>query len=859
MAPRYDVDQLKQLANGRWPELLGLDSDISNKRKRPCPKCGGTDRFRALNDFDETGAVICSQCFNSKNGDGIATYAWLTSCANGEAICQLAEKLELDPIAKAKAKAKGKRKSKAEPSQSPASQFKWSAWNESLASLFCSRKQGIVPSSLVECGARAGSHYGTPVFALPVRDESGNSIGFTAANATGAKMVIQYPDGETEKTSWRNFFAKGCNGIIGTNNLFDADARGELTRIYKMEGPSDLLAIVPFLQPGEGAFCNASGANERPEKFEWLLKWLDGRQVIVIHDRDKAGVDGALGNAERNKQGWATWAAEVAREVRNLELPYPLLDSHGSDFRQWVIDGATLENLTSLVESAEIISPFVFSVLEDGADPHYLATVNLNQYQQKHGRKLVYWKSEWYRWKAGVYLKIDDTELKSKITAAIRQEFECQWREEFADYNAKKSAPDFDHDKDKGPPKVKKVTPQLVTSVVSAMASMVQLPGTVVMPSWLEDRTKRHYVSMQNGILDFDKVFAGADISDFLLPQSPNWFSQFQLSYKFDWDSKCPSWLQYLNYSLEGDQERIDVLQEWAGYLLTTTNYLQKFLVLEGGGGNGKTVFFAAIRAMLGSENVSSVPLERFGGRFDLSTTIGKAANICGDVGEIDAVCEGSLKQFTGGDVMTFDRKNKQPLEIAPTAKLMMAWNLRPRFKDRSSGVWRRMLLVPFNREIEESRKITGMDNFEWWLSSGEVPAILRWAIEGLDRLQTVGKFTRPAISEDAAESYRQESNPAREFLFEHLNENLESRIPCQWLYEMYCHWCRQTGHSFPLANAQFGKEIARAFPKSERKMLKPTSLTEATNADRDRVWHYSGVEFSVDYILGRSIHERDY
>lgn len=316
--------------------------------------------------------------------------------------------------------------------------------------------------------------------------------------------------------------------------------------------------------------------------------------------------------------------------------------------------------------------------------------------------------------------------------------------------------------------------------------------------------------------------------------------------------------MNYLEYAMEGDQERMDLLQEWAGYLLTNTNYLQKFLVLEGEGGNGKTVYFAAIRAMLGPENVSSVPLENFSGRFDLATTIGKAANISGDVGEIDSVAEGALKQFTGGDCMSFDRKGLTPIEVIPTAKLMMAWNLRPRFKDRSMGVWRRMIIVPFQREVEESRKIQGMDSYDFWLNSGELPAILRWAIEGLDRLNTMGRFTYSEVCAKAAQEYRQESNPAGDFLTDHIQESSESRISCKWLYELYRLWCRETGHSYPLAQNQFGKEVFRKFPRSERRKQRTDGL-EASENDRSRIWYYTGIDFSVDKICDQYVYGENF
>ena len=72
----YDVEALKDAARGRWPEILsalaGVPRDSLDGKHHACPWCGGEDRFRAFNDFEETGGVICNQCHSSENGDGIA-------------------------------------------------------------------------------------------------------------------------------------------------------------------------------------------------------------------------------------------------------------------------------------------------------------------------------------------------------------------------------------------------------------------------------------------------------------------------------------------------------------------------------------------------------------------------------------------------------------------------------------------------------------------------------------------------------------------------------------------------------------------------------------------------------------------
>ena len=121
---------------------------------------------------------------------------------------------------------------------------------------------------------------------------------------------------------------------------------------------------------------------------------------------------------------------------------------------------------------------------------------------------------------------------------------------------------------------------------------------------------------------------------------------------------------------------------------------------MEGEGANGKSVVCEILTAMLGEENVSNVPLEIFGERFQLAASLGKLANIASEVGELKSVAEGFLKQFTGGDRMLFDRKGLLPIHARPTARLVLATNNRPRFSDRSAGLWRRMILLPFNVTI---------------------------------------------------------------------------------------------------------------------------------------------------------------
>ena len=73
------MTQIKLVASGRTVEILsrlgGIPRDSLDGRHHPCPKCGGTDRFRLIDE--DQGAVLCNKCFSSDNGDLIAAIRWM--------------------------------------------------------------------------------------------------------------------------------------------------------------------------------------------------------------------------------------------------------------------------------------------------------------------------------------------------------------------------------------------------------------------------------------------------------------------------------------------------------------------------------------------------------------------------------------------------------------------------------------------------------------------------------------------------------------------------------------------------------------------------------------------------------------
>lgn len=476
-------------------------------------------------------------------------------------------------------------------------------------------------------------------------------------------------------------------------------------------------------------------------------------------------------------------------------------------------------------------------------DPSRLARLNIERYRRLVGGEIKYWHGAWYTWtKArGCWREIDEGNLRGKLWEAVNEEFE----------RLNCAAIESGEGDERRPPIKRRVSASLITNVVGGTLGIKSVRGssTDTLGSWIGgDRTRhRNFIAMSNGLLDLEAVLAGKDQSAWLLPHTPAWFSTVRLPYPVDENATCPKWIAFLNRSLEGDAERIAILQEWAGYLLVSDTSQQRFLVLIGEGANGKSVYCGGMSAMLGGDaNCSFVPLEMLGTRFGATPTLGKLVNICADANEIDRTAEGFIKSFTSGDAYTFDRKGKDAFSATPTARLMIACNAHPKFHDRTDGMSRREILMPFRVQIPRRDRIIGMDKPAWWESSGELPGIFWWAIGGLGRLRSRREFTRSKVCDDATDELRWELNPAKEFLRDHIEVDRAAALMSRVLYGAYVHWCSDNGCR-PLGNKQFGKEMARVFPTANRRQF---------GSGKSKKWGFEGVDFSVDEVAGKAVSE---
>jgi putative DNA primase/helicase len=260
------------------------------------------------------------------------------------------------------------------------------------------------------------------------------------------------------------------------------------------------------------------------------------------------------------------------------------------------------------------------------------------------------------------------------------------------------------------------------------------------------------HLALQNGLLSLAELDSTAPN---LLPHSPDSNPRVYLPYEYDPYATCPCWLAFLSEVLEGDADRIAVLQEWMGYSLVFDNPEQDFMVLVGEGSDGMCVVEDVWIDLVDQQAASTVSLAKFDNRLAIYREVGKIVNIGDTPGELTRAAENTLEALVGPDRLTFESGwGFRVVEPGPIVAVILTSN-PVAFTDASTGIALRAKYLPFHVDISAHQQ--DEDLVETFKT--EMPGILNWALAGYRRLKANGRFTTSAACEAAANRFRQHDN----------------------------------------------------------------------------------------------------
>lgn len=335
-----------------------------------------------------------------------------------------------------------------------------------------------------------------------------------------------------------------------------------------------------------------------------------------------------------------------------------------------------------------------------------------------------------------------------------------------------------------------------------------------------------YLVNVRNGLLDI------RDMS--FKEHTPSYLSTVQLNVEYNPQVDCPQFKKFLNEVL--DCKLIPLVQEIVGYLLTTNTASQKAFVFWGPARTGKsTLLWVVEYLLLGKKNVSNIPWQEIGDKFKTAELLGKLANVFSDLPSKSIDDTGIFKVVTGEDYLMAEKKNKNPFKFKPFARLVFSCNELPRnYVDRTEGFYRRLIIVPFSRQIEKSK----IDKSLKYKFQREKEGILNWALEGLKRLyENNFEFSENELTDGVKKEYKRENNNVISFVEECCE--IDSLFSCSRIeiYEAYKEFCVEAGLK-ALSQIKFNKELEGNF-----------NITRSRSG-KLRLWN--GVRIKLDDLIIR-------
>jgi putative DNA primase/helicase len=292
-------------------------------------------------------------------------------------------------------------------------------------------------------------------------------------------------------------------------------------------------------------------------------------------------------------------------------------------------------------------------------------------------------------------------------------------------------------------------------------------------------------LNVENGVIDLRTGAIG--------PHEPRLLLSQLAPIRYNPGALAPRFVKFLS-EIAQDADVQAFLSRWFGYAATGSTEEQALLLLYGAGSNGKTTFLLALQAVLGSDYCGTAAprlLLSRGGEVhptELADLAGKRLVTTSEVPQDASFDEERVKALTGSDRVKARRMREDFSEFRPTHKLLLAANHLPEVRDRSEGMWRRLLVLPFPKTFAGGERQRGL--LDELLAERE--GILAWLVRGAVEWHAVGLRAPPAVL-DAVAAYRAKSAPI-ELFSEFASHVSAGGAPLSKLHEWFGEWAAEHG-----------------------------------------------------------------
>lgn len=312
---------------------------------------------------------------------------------------------------------------------------------------------------------------------------------------------------------------------------------------------------------------------------------------------------------------------------------------------------------------------------------------------------------------------------------------------------------------------------------------------------------------------------------DELLPFTPFLYMNYQMMGTYN-PSITEHPVEEIYKKILPDEGTRNFFYEMVGYSLFARSMLPpSIFIIYGPGNTGKSALQAAVSAIAGFDNISTLDLNQLSGEFTVAELYGKLINICGETGsgasrDTSKVDGELLKRLSDGQAITVRHLYGHPFQLLNRAKLWFVTNTLPDLGDTSSGLYRRLYIIPCrveqNWEEQIYNKLTEYDALSWLINK---------ALEGYRRfLDNGSKFHISTEMIVELRAYRKQEG-MMDFFEEILGTSDKTSIPDKLdgkmsrdLYNDYVEYCRNGGGR-ALSIRKFNEKIRNEFSLATEKV----------------------------------------
>jgi putative DNA primase/helicase len=234
-------------------------------------------------------------------------------------------------------------------------------------------------------------------------------------------------------------------------------------------------------------------------------------------------------------------------------------------------------------------------------------------------------------------------------------------------------------------------------------------------------------------------------------------------------------------------KDYVQTLYEIISYCLIPDYPIHRIFCFIGEGMNGKSCFLNLLRKFIGEENVCSTELDTLlTSRFEITRLYKKLVCQMGETNFNEMSKTSILKKLSGGDLIGFEYKGKNPFEDINYAKILISTNNLPTTTDKTIGFYRRWLIIDFpNRFSEKKDILNDIPEEEYEILAVKCLGILK---DLLDKRE----FNEEGSIEDRAKKYEDKSDPLEKFIKEFMIEDVDGFI---WKFDFekkLNEWCKE-------------------------------------------------------------------